>query len=160
MSGGVDSKQKQGAPVITDTALRQFVGFNVKRGMNVIHFDLKQTLDPFGLRMVTFSALLLIGDNPGLSQAQLAQALSMERPNLVSIVDELAGRDLVTRDRVPTDRRTYALRLTTAGARLLAQVTAAVVEHENELFNGIDQSDLDHMIATLKLIERNGSGRS
>ena len=60
------------------------------------------------------------------NQAQLAAALSVERPNLVAVTDELTRRGLISRERVPSDRRTYALRLTTAGARLLAQATEAL----------------------------------
>lgn len=144
---------------VSDEALRHLVGFNIKRAMNVIAGDLRDTLTPFELRMVTFSALTLIGDNPSLSQAQLAAALAVERPNLVNVIEELAGRDLISRDRVPTDRRTNALRLTTQGARLLAQATEAVRAHEARLLDGIDPADIATLRAVLGRIERNGTER-
>ncbi|MBV7407505.1 MarR family winged helix-turn-helix transcriptional regulator [Maritimibacter sp. DP1N21-5] len=144
---------------ITDAALRPFVGFNLKRAWNVIHTDLAQTLEPLGLRMITFSALVLIGENPGLSQAQLASALSVERPNLVAVTDELSSKGLVSRDRLPSDRRAYALRLTTAGARLLAQATEAVHAHEARLYAGVSDEDRRTMLAALAMIET-GTGRS
>ena len=72
MSGGEETDT---AKKVTDAALRPFLGFNLRRAWNVIHADLGATLDPLGLRMITFSALVVIGDNPGLSQAQLAAAL-------------------------------------------------------------------------------------
>ncbi len=144
---------------VSDDALRQLVGFNIKRAMNVIAGDLRTTLTPFELRMVTYSALTLIGDNPSLSQAQLAAALSVERPNLVNVIEELAGRGLISRDRVPTDRRTNALRLTTQGARLLAQATEAVRAHEAQLLDGIDPADIATLRAVLGRIERNGTER-
>ena len=80
--------------------------------------DLTQTLKPLGLRMLTYTALVLIVENPGLSQSQLAAAMDVERPNLVEIIDELEQRALVLRRRVPADRRIYALTATPEGIQL------------------------------------------
>ncbi|MAM63135.1 MarR family transcriptional regulator [Maritimibacter sp. UBA3975] len=148
------------AKTVTDAALRPFLGFNLRRAWNVIHADLTATLEPHDLRMITFSALAVIGDNPGLSQAQLATALSVERPNLVPVTDELASRGLVTRERVPSDRRTYALRLTASGASLLARATTAVHDHESALYADLGEADRATLIAAFRRIESTGTGRS
>ena len=110
--------------------------------------------------MLTFTALTLISDNPGLSQSQLADAMQVERPNLVVIVDELETRGLITRDRVPTDRRTYALNLTEEGEELLAQATRAVRDHENQMMGGLTKAEEAALISTLKRIETSLTGRS
>lgn len=155
-----DAPRKPDRPTISDATLRTFVGYTMKRTFMVIQADVNATLDPFGLRMVTYSALATIGDNPGLSQSQLAQALAIERPNLVVIVDELEGRGLITRDRVPTDRRAYALRLTTEGARLLAQATEAVRDHDDRMLKEIDPEEAAALAAALRKIEATGQGRN
>ena len=143
---------------ITDAALRPYIGFNVKRAWNVIHADLLQTLEPLGLRMITFSALVLIGENPGLSQAQLAAALSVERPNLVAVTDELSAKGLVSRDRLPADRRAYALQLTATGARLLAQASEAVHAHEAQLYAGLSAEEYRVLRRALAKIESASRG--
>lgn len=155
-----DAPRKPDRPTISDATLRTFVGYTMKRTFMVIQADVNATLDPFGLRMVTYSALATIGDNPGLSQSQLAQALAIERPNLVVIVDELEGRGLISRDRVPTDRRAYALRLTADGARLLAQATEAVRDHDDRMLKDIDPDDAARLKEALRRIETTGKGRS
>ena len=154
-----DDAPKPKRPPVSDATLRGLVGYNMKRAFMVIGADLARTLEPFELRMLTFSALTLVADNPGLSQSQLAEAIQMERPNLVVIVDELEARGLITRDRVPTDRRTYALRITAAGARLLARATGAVRDHERQLMGGLSAADAAALIAKLNLIETSGPGR-
>jgi DNA-binding MarR family transcriptional regulator len=90
--------------------------------------------------MVTYSALVLIVDNPGLSQSQLAAAMDIERPNLVVIVDELEQRGLITRERVPTDRRLYALKATITGRRLCEKALAANAANEARLFAGLEEN--------------------
>lgn len=144
---------------ISDATLRGLVGYNMKRAFMVIGADLARTLEPFELRMTTYTALTLIADNPGLSQSQLAQAMSVERPNLVVIVDELETRGLILRDRVPTDRRIYALNITPAGRALLAKATEAVKAHENAIMGGLDPEEEAALTATLNRIEISAKGR-
>jgi DNA-binding MarR family transcriptional regulator len=115
---------------------------------------LVKTLKPFDLRMLTYTALVLIVDNPGLRQSQLADAMDIERPNLVVIIDELERRELIIRDRVPTDRRAYALKSTLAGRRLYEKAVAAVTAHEAALLEGIDEATRATVIAALKQIQK------
>ena len=117
--------------------LESLVGYNLKRAFNAVKADLGRTLEPFGLRMMTYSTLVLITDNPGLQQAKLADALDMERPNLVAIIDDLERRKLVSRDSVPGDRRARALVPTKAGQTICKRANEAVVAHEASLFAGL-----------------------
>ena len=128
----------------------------MKRAFNVVRADLIRTLRPYELRMLTYTALVLIVDNPGLSQSQLAQAMDVERPNLVVIVDELEQRDLIARNRVPSDRRAYALQATPEGQRLCRRAVKAVVAHEVALFEGIDPQARDTILSALRLVRSRG----
>lgn len=139
---------------VSDATLRRFLGYHMKRAFNVIQADLVQTLKPFDLRMLTYTALVLIVDNPGLRQSQLADAMDIERPNLVVIIDELERRELITRDRVPTDRRAYALHATLTGRQLCDKAVAAVTAHENQLLEGLEEDMIAEMIAAMKQIEK------
>lgn len=137
------------------------MGYHLKRAFNVMQADLVQTLKPYELRMVTYTALILIVDNPGLRQSQLAAAMDVERPNLVVIIDELEGRDLIVRDRVPTDRRAYALKATLAGRRLYDKATQAIRVSEARLLRQLDPQTRDAMIGGMDLIRRaTGGGKA
>jgi DNA-binding MarR family transcriptional regulator len=150
--------KRAGAEVFqaNDTTLQGFMGYHMKRAFNVVQADLTKTLKPYELRMLTYTALVLIVDNPGLSQSQLAVAMDVERPNLVVIVDELEQRDLITRTRVPSDRRAYALQATLTGQRLCRRAVKVVVAHEDALFQGIDAQTREVVVAALQLIQSQG----
>ncbi len=150
--------EDQTAPV-ADRSLREFTGYGMKRAFNAIQADVNRTLKPFGLRMVTFSALSVIGETPGLRQSDLAAALSIERPNLVVLVDELEQAGLITRDRVETDRRAYALAPTLKGRRLLARATKAVRAHDARMTAALSDGDKARLSVMLAAIERAGEGR-
>lgn len=154
-----DAAKTPPRPAVTDAALRGLVGYGMKRAFMVIGADLARTLEPHGLRMLTFTALTLVAGNPGLSQSQLAEAMQVERPNLVVIVDQLEAAGLITRDRVPTDRRAYALRVTAEGARRLAEASAAVASHEAALLAGLTAQERATLMALLNRIETTDPGR-
>jgi DNA-binding MarR family transcriptional regulator len=144
------------AASVTDENLRRFLGYHLKRAFNVISSDLARALEPFGLRMITYSALVLIVENPGLRQSQLADALDIERPNLVVIIDELEDRELIVRDRVPSDRRAYALRATLAGRRLCEKAIASNQTAENALLAMVGDADRAAVMRVLDSIARIG----
>jgi len=138
---------------VNDETLRNFVGYHMKRAFNVVQADLTRTLKPFDLRMLTYTALILIVDNPGLRQSQLADAMDIERPNMVVIVDELERRELITRDRSEHDRRAYSLKATLAGRQLCEKAVEAVKAHEERLLRGIDENVRSEMLKAMRLIE-------
>lgn len=138
---------------VTDAALSGLVGYRMKRAFNAIRADLLGALEPFGLRVLTFTALSLIGENPGLNQSQLAAAMAMERPNVVGVVDELERRGLVARDRGAHDRRSYALRLTDAGTALLSEATTVVAAHEAAMVDRLGPEARSALLALLAGIE-------
>lgn len=140
----------------TDDTLRRFVGYDMKRAFNLIQTDVNAVLKPFGLRMVTFSALVVIRDTPGLKQSRLAQILMIERPNLVLILDDLERADLVVRERCAEDRRAFELTVTARGAQLCRQAVAAVERHDARMTAGLEGPEVQALHKALRQIELNG----
>jgi DNA-binding MarR family transcriptional regulator len=143
---------------VSDEALRRFLGYHLKRAQSLLMADMNAAIRPLGLRMITYSALSMVVANPGLRQSQLADALAIERPNLVVILDDLETAGLIARDRVPSDRRAYALTPTVRGRRLLDRATAAVAAHEARMLAGIPGGDIRTAITVMAAIRRNAGG--
>lgn len=73
---------------------------------------------PHGLTGPQFLVLLMIGNNQGLTQAELVRLIESD-PNTVSaMVRRLAERGLVIRSPHPDDKRAMQVRLTDEGERL------------------------------------------
>ena len=151
-------KPKKEAPrapeELDDTVLRSFVGYNLKRAYLTVHGDFIDRLAGLELRPTQFSALSLIVDNPDISQTELARALSIERSNMVLVVDDLEGRELINRNRVKNDRRTYALRATLKGRRLCDKAIVEVRAHEERVLGRLDPAERRALIELLNRIER------
>jgi DNA-binding MarR family transcriptional regulator len=56
---------------------------------------------------------------PGASQTQLSEATCMDRSTMVQVLDRLAAKQLVVKQRSETDRRETEVSLTAAGQALL-----------------------------------------
>ena len=127
----------------------------MKRAFLDIRDDLINTLAPLGLRVMTFSALAIVVENPDLSQSQLAQALRIERSGVVVLVDELEKAELISRNQVEGDRRSYALRATPEGRKLWKQAERRVQAHEKALLADLSDEEQKHLA---ELLSRIGSG--
>ena len=129
------------APQETDRHLSGFIGYAMKRALSIVQADFARALSDYDLRAVSFSALSIIVGEPGLTQTQLADALQIERSNLVTIIDELSGRGLIVRAPVAQDRRRHALMPTTAGQQLAAKAKASAAAHESSLFACLTEAE-------------------
>lgn len=135
-----------------DTLLRQFVGYSMKRAFLLIQDDMNRTLEPLGLRMMTFSTLAIVTENPGISQTLVARTLRIERSGVVLLVDELETSDLIERRKVKGDRRSYALYTTVKGRKLWRAAQTAVKKHEEKLFEHLSEKEISEMHAKLETI--------
>lgn len=143
----------QDAP--TDGRLSAFLGYNLKRALSVVQADLAQALAQFQLRATSFSALLIVVERPGINQTELAEALMIERSNLVQIIDSLAGRGLIERTPFPGDRRRHALMPTAEGEKLAEQARAVVSDHEDRVFGMLtprERTDLHRLLTKVRSV--------
>jgi len=155
----VASKQSTPQPEVdqvSDGPLQAFMGYHIKRAFNVIQADLNDVLRAFDLRMISYSVLVLIDENPGIRQSQLSDALAIERPNLVVIIDELEKRELIVRDQLLSDRRVFLLQATLAGRQLCKKAINAVNAHEEKLFVNIDGEMRKSIVKTMQHIQSRG----
>jgi DNA-binding MarR family transcriptional regulator len=159
MGKGISEKaEKPALGKVNYDTLNGFMGYHLKRASNLMITDLNATLKPFGLRLLSYTALVFIVDNPGMRLSSLAKAMDVERPNLVVIIDMLESREMINRERVQTDRRAYALNITLAGRQLCEKATAAVRAHEERLTRDLDSKTRETVIAAMKLIRKIDKG--
>lgn len=137
-----------------DRALRQLVGYTMKRATNLMQADATRALEPLGLRLTTFSALSVICDTPDVTQSQLAASLNMERSNTVLIIDALEEAGLIGRHRMLSDRRSFALRATLAGMKRRKAAVAALEAHEDDMLSDLDAEDRATLVSLLRRIDK------
>jgi len=124
-------RRKRAPPALG--VLDDHLGYLVRRLQLWIFQDFTRTLRKFAIRPAQYSVLVVIEANAGLSQAEVAETLGIERARLVRLLDGLEQRGLIRRLQSPRDRRSHALVLTRDGARKLKPIRALAVMHEARL---------------------------
>lgn len=113
--------------------LADWIGFHLRMAQFAAFQAYANRTRQLDLSPGRFSALAVIGHNPGLSQTQLSQAIGSDKSTLTPAIEALVRRGLVRRSRMPQDKRVYRLHLTAAGEKMLRELTACAVAHEREL---------------------------
>ncbi|KUL46126.1 MarR family transcriptional regulator [Streptomyces sp. NRRL F-4489] len=86
---------------------------------------LAERLAAQGLRPWHLATLAALADFGPHAQRDLAERLAIHTSDMAKLLDELAGRDLLTRDRDPGDRRRVLVGITPAGREALTALTGA-----------------------------------
>ena len=81
--------------------------------------EFETTLEPGGLRPRHLIALKLLSEKGPASQQALADSLSLDPSNVVGLLNELEGRQLITRRRDSADRRRHIVELSSRGGKEL-----------------------------------------
>lgn len=126
-------QQKASAPVIALDDLNDRLGYFIRRAQVAIFQDFIRRLSGIDVSPAQFSVLVVIDANSGLSQAELAKALGIERARLVRMLHRLERRKLTVRLPSSADGRRHALKLTREGEKLLARAKVLAAEHEEAM---------------------------
>jgi DNA-binding MarR family transcriptional regulator len=126
------------------------LGYFVRRFQVWIFQDFVRTLASFDIRPAQYSVLVVIDANAGLSQADLAETLGIERARLVRLLDELEERGFTRRMPSPSDRRSHALFLTRDGQQKLKRIKALAAAHEAHVEAVLGTQQRDQMLTALK----------
>jgi len=82
------------------------------------------------LRPGWYAVLSLIADNPGVTPVALSRASGRDKSTITPVVRDLLREGLIFREAIPTDRRSFGLRLAPAGEPVLAHLAACAAEHD------------------------------
>lgn len=127
------SNRRNGARPVDLGALRDHLGYFLRRAQISIFQDFIRTLSEIDIRPAQYSVLLVIGANPGLSQSDVSELLGIERARLVRLLHRMEKRGLVQRLASPVDRRSHSLKLTAAGRSVLKRAKMLASAHEGKL---------------------------
>jgi DNA-binding MarR family transcriptional regulator len=108
------------------------------------------SLAQVGLRPRQLVALTLLRETGPATQQSLASAISIDRTNLVGLLNELESEGFVARRRSEEDRRRHIVELTESGASKLAAAEAALARAEAELLHGLDEQERQTLYTLLQ----------
>jgi len=129
--------------------LTELLGYHIRLAQVSVFRDFGASLRDYEMLPTQFGTLVIIGANPGIKQTDLAWAIQLDRSTIVPLLDRLEKNGWVTRERLPSDRRTNALRLTETGMSLLETLTPLVLAHDQRIQGRLNKTEKNQIIKLL-----------
>ncbi len=140
--------RRPGAPDLG--MLPDLIGYQLRLAQRAIFADFAQTVGATDISPGLFGILVVIGQNPGLTQQALANAAHLDRSSVVSVIDKLERRGLVSRRAV--DGRSNGLYLGVAGQALLRALKRKVAQHERRVAQNLSAAERTRLVSLLRRI--------
>lgn len=98
-------------------------------------------LEPYALRVRSYSVLALAVTEARLSQRDIAEFLRLDPSQVVALLDDLQQRSLVNRVPDPTDRRTKVVVATAEGRKLHGKAEKAIRAAERQTLSPLTSGE-------------------
>ncbi|MEY4581482.1 MAG: hypothetical protein RL701_6185 [Pseudomonadota bacterium] len=147
-----ESKIQLAKPRLNFGVLYKLLGFQIRRSQLIIYDDFMRRAPVRGLTPGQLAILVLIDQNPNLTQQQLCDGIGVEKSTLVVRLHRLAERSLIRRVRSPDDRRQNILELTNPGKTKLKAMLDFIAEHEKRIASQLTEAERKQLFVLLAKI--------
>ncbi len=133
--------------------MRRLLGYNLAQAA-IPSFKIfqKRIGEPFQLRRIDFTILMLVASNPHVTQRQMSLALEVSAPRLTLVCDKLEERELITRTRSEHDRRKQYIALTRKGTALVRKAERIAGHMEKELLGHLTELEQTMLFQLLEKV--------
>ncbi|MGO3362232.1 MAG: MarR family winged helix-turn-helix transcriptional regulator [Corynebacterium sp.] len=131
------------------------VGVLVKQTQSLLHQAMDRELRPLGLTVPQFACLRALGEEPGMSGAELARRMFVSRQSTSGVVGGLEGRALIERAAERGPQRQRATVLTGAGREILGRAEDAVAGVVGDMTRSVADGDLEVTRGVLSAMAEN-----
>ncbi|MGE5640297.1 MAG: MarR family winged helix-turn-helix transcriptional regulator [Clostridia bacterium] len=101
-----------------------------------------------------FTALVIIGANPGIRQSALGSVLGIARSGAMLVTDWFEARGLVERRHLPDDRRAWGLHLTRKGEQLVERMKRRVLDLDLRKTRSLKKAERRQLLRLLEKLTR------
>jgi MarR family transcriptional regulator for hemolysin len=106
----------------------------------------------------TWLILLALKIQPPQTQRELAAAVGIEGATLTHHLDAIQRAGLVTRERLPENRRVQRVELTQQGERTFLRLREAARQFDTRIRTGLSDDDIGRLRELLATLEANSAG--
>ncbi len=136
-------------------ALSNSAGYLLAQASRMLRGRVDNALLPLELSLYEYVTLRLISLDAPMSQGELGETYGIDRTTMVGVVDRLEERELVVRERNEADRRSYLLRLTPKGRKVLARALRIVRKEQQGFLSPLTEAEWESLRTCLwKLVSQ------
>jgi DNA-binding MarR family transcriptional regulator len=147
-------------PGLDYDVLDALVGYALRRAQVVVYGGFDRATRGLDITPPRFTALVIVGANPGISQSTLGAALGIARSGAMTLVDWMVERGMIERRNRPEDRRAWGLHLTSRGERFVSKVKRSVVAEDRKQLAKLSGAEKKTLLGLLERIAVAGGKRT
>jgi DNA-binding MarR family transcriptional regulator len=130
----------------------------ILRTADVVRRRLSAAVEPAGVTLQQYNVLRILRGARGKPMATLdiGDRLIERTPGITRLLDRLAGKGLVRRERSEDDRRLVQCWITDKGQELLKTLDDVVDQADEVSASGLAENDLNRLLRILEQVRQNG----
>ena len=132
------------------------VGNLLRLAYGSLQAQIDRHMEPHGLTAMQWQPLSIIASGNALTAADLSRLMQVDTGATTRMLDRLAAKGLLTRERNMTDRRLIKLSLTEAGDRVARAIPESLCAALNAHLAGFKHEDLNMLNSLLQRLIDNG----
>ena len=141
-------------PGLDYDVLDELLGYALRRAQVGMFLAFHAATRGLDITPPRFTALVIVGANPGIGQSALGQALGIARSGAMMLTDWMEARGLVERRRRPNDGRAWGVHLTARGEVLLAGMKRKVAAQDRKRAGVLDARERRELLRLLNKLAR------
>lgn len=121
------------------------------RTADLVRRSLAAIVEPRGITMQQYNVLRILrgAGEAGLPTLEIAGRMVEQAPGITRLLDRLETKNLVVRERCPSDRRQVLCSITTAGLELLGELDEPIRRFEKEALATLSEHQLKQLLSLL-----------
>jgi DNA-binding MarR family transcriptional regulator len=141
-------------PGLDYDVLDELLGYALRRAQVGMFLAFHTATRGMDITPPRFTALVIVGANPGIGQSALGKVLGIARSGAMLLADWLEARGLVERRRRPDDGRAWGVHLTARGEKLVALMKRRVVAQDRKRAGVLDARERRELLRLLNKLAR------
>ncbi|MGY3620271.1 DNA-binding MarR family transcriptional regulator [Bradyrhizobium sp. USDA 10063] len=125
------------------------LGYALHRAQLAVFEGILQCFAESEVTAAEFLVLVVVAENPGINQADLAKSLEVERPRIVPTLNSLEKRGLAKRTQVAEDARVRQIHLTKSGHQLVKVLQRRARDHQKRIMARLDATEAKVILSCL-----------
>ena len=132
-----------------DSTGKPRISYVVARLERAVRRSINDRVSIYGLTVLQYTTLSVLGRRGELSNAQLARRAYMSPQAMSEVIEALESKGLIKRNQHPSHRRVFPATLTAKGRRVLASCEELVDGMEAEMLHGLTKGEQDRLRESL-----------
>ncbi len=135
--------------------IQQILGYLLNTAARMIKRAMDDNLSKYNITTSQWAVLKLLDSKPGLTQTEIARALSADKATAGEVILRLSEKDYLKKSVNERDKRSYSVSLTPKAKELIKDMERMASDVTMKALYGMEDTDIQNLNKSLQQIIKN-----